>query len=109
MKLPKQTWQERFDEIGNKTHYSEYTDERFCCGGDYCEGDHDGFIKSFIAQILEEEISNYQRDFEQKHIASAIKAEKDRIINGIIKIQEEYGLTYPPHMDKTNLIINLIK
>lgn len=44
-------WREEFDEIQKSTNYSEYTHERFCCGGDYCQGDHNGFIKSFIANV----------------------------------------------------------
>ncbi len=45
-------WEERFDEIQRKMSYTDYGCERFCCGGDYCEGDHLGFIKSFISQEL---------------------------------------------------------
>ena len=47
-----ETWQERFDKIVDNTDYTEYTPKRFCCGGDYCEGDHNGFIKNFISKEL---------------------------------------------------------
>ena len=58
-------WEKQFDEIQNKTKYTEYTDKRFCCGGDYCEGDHLGFIKSFIRSTLlarDEEWARYVAD-----------------------------------------------
>lgn len=45
-------WEEQFDKIQSKCKYDDYTDERFCCGGDYCTGDHNGFIKSFIRELL---------------------------------------------------------
>jgi hypothetical protein len=45
-------WEKEFDDIQNKQRYTDYTSERFCCGGDYCEGDHLGYIKSFISQLL---------------------------------------------------------
>ncbi len=53
-KEDKRPWGERFYSIQGAKSYSDYTCERFCCGGDYCDGDHLGFIKSFIRSIEDE-------------------------------------------------------
>ena len=44
---------ERFNAIVKKTDFTEYTNRRFCCGGDYCQGDHNGWIKDFIQSEIE--------------------------------------------------------
>lgn len=85
------TWQERFDNLFNAIGYDHIdtcTCPPFSDKECYCISGRQQ-LKFLISQILEEE--------------------RDRIVNGIIEIQEKYGVTYPPHMDKTNLIINLIK
>lgn len=41
-------WEERFDEIQKSVRFIDYSYKRFCCGGDFCDGDHLGFIKDFI-------------------------------------------------------------
>lgn len=56
MKLPKQTWRERFD----KEFCGQYKDfGSLCCKGEYCTTqcgiDQANTLKSFIAQIIEEE------------------------------------------------------
>lgn len=56
--MEKDNWEKRFDDIQNKNKYTEYTSERFCCGGDYCDLGHLEFIKSFIRK--EKELSYRQ-------------------------------------------------
>lgn len=51
----KEEWEEEFDAIQAKHSYTEYTNERFCCGGDYCTGNHLDFIKDFIRTLLSHE------------------------------------------------------
>ena len=45
-------WEKEFDRVQELTRYDEYTSARFCCGGDYCRGDHLGFIKWFISEQI---------------------------------------------------------
>lgn len=48
-----ETWRERFDKRTKSEMYSEYSKDKLgCCGGDYCEGDHNENIKAFIAAEL---------------------------------------------------------
>ncbi|MES2216647.1 MAG: hypothetical protein V4481_05135 [Patescibacteria group bacterium] len=61
------TMEERFDKIQESTNYSEYTHKRFCCGGDYCKGDHLGFIKSFIQEELERARGEERKRIEKKY------------------------------------------
>jgi hypothetical protein len=57
-------WEKEFDEIVQRTNYREYTSDRFCCGGDYCIGDHDAFIKSFISSLLSRQKEEVERVIE---------------------------------------------
>lgn len=59
--LSSSNWEKEFNKIQEKTKFIEYTEKRFCCGGDYCEGDHLGFIKSFIRT----QISKAQRELKE--------------------------------------------
>lgn len=79
------TWEERFDE---KFKIFEQVSGDEADGTFAIEEDRKR-VKSFIAQILEEEIANYQRDYEQKHIASALQLQRKIIIKKAKKFMDE--------------------
>lgn len=94
-----------FEEIQKKHSYSDYTIERFCCGGDYCYGDHNGFIKSYINSLIARKEEEWMEEVKGSYIdmskgeniaASSVNGEASEIwVNGwnaaieeIIKINE---------------------
>lgn len=49
----REDWSEEFDDRVSKEKFTEYSKTKLgCCGGDYCEGDHNENIKSFIKKLL---------------------------------------------------------
>lgn len=72
-----QDWEIAFDKIQDSQKYNDYTAKRFCCGGDYCEGDHLGFIKDFIRELLvKEKEKSVGLDYQNGYDAGFEAAEK---------------------------------
>lgn len=108
--MTQQKWEIEFDEkfINKKTTLlgKEYDTWKFTRDN---EVEDIKSIKSFITQTLESEITNYQRDFEQQHIASALEvARKEWERELVERIEKKYPNYVEDYHDEVEEIISLI-
>lgn len=84
----KEDWSARFDERVSKERFTEYSKDKLgCCGGDYCEGDHNANIKAFIAEEIARVEEKHADDY-YNGIMQGLKDGKARTIAEIKGVVE---------------------
>lgn len=78
-------------------------DNRFCCGGDYCEGDHNGFIKSFITtEVVNDVIDECVKEIDKMKSDISAYSDKENYPTSILRQQTGYNSALSSVIEKLN-------